>query len=78
MEIAAGQFKSQCLKLMDEVQRSREEIVITKHGRPVAKLVPIEEKPPKSILGYMGDSIELVGDILCPIDEVWTADEANN
>lgn len=77
MEIAAGQFKSQCLKLMDEVQRSREEIVITKHGRPVAKLVPVEENPPKSILGYMGDSVEFVGDILSPIDEVWTADEAN-
>ena len=38
MEIAAGQFKAQCLQLMDQVKLTHEEIIITKHGRPVAKL----------------------------------------
>lgn len=51
MKIAAGQFKAQCLKLMDKVQQTREEIIITKHGQPVARLVPVEIEPSDSIIG---------------------------
>ena len=45
MQIAAGEFKAKCLQLMDKVNIHAEEIVITKHGKPVAKLVPIDQKP---------------------------------
>ena len=38
--VAAGRFKDRCLRMLDEVARTRSEIVITKRGRPVAKLVP--------------------------------------
>ena len=38
--ISAGEFKAKCLKLMDEINKSGEQIVITKHGRPVSRLVP--------------------------------------
>ncbi len=41
-EIPAGQFKSQCLAIMDQVQQRGEPVLITKHGKPVAKLVPAE------------------------------------
>ena len=44
MEIAAGEFKARCLKLMDEVQATGEEVVITKRGKPVAKLVPVKKE----------------------------------
>lgn len=75
MEIAAGQFKTQCLKLMDRVQQTKEEIVITKYGKPVARLVPIESASDKtSILGWMKDSVRIAGDIVEPLDESWEAD----
>lgn len=48
-EIAAGEFKAKCLALLDDVAELGREIVITKRGKPVAKLVPIE--PPKSLKG---------------------------
>ncbi len=73
MEIAAGQFKAQCLQLMDQVQQSREEIVITKHGKPVAKLVPVDETGPRSILGYLQGTVEIVGDIVSPLESEWEA-----
>ena len=73
MRIAAGQFKAQCLQLMDQVQQSREEIVITKHGKPVAKLVPVDESKPRSALGYLQGTVEIVGDIVSPLEEEWEA-----
>jgi prevent-host-death family protein len=74
-QVAAGQFKAQCLKLMDQVQQTREEVVITKHGKPVAKLVPINETTAsQSIVGFMKGSVQVVGDIVSPVDEVWEAD----
>jgi prevent-host-death family protein len=71
MQIAAGQFKAQCLKLMDQVQQTREEIVITKHGQPVARLVPIEPEIGTSILGFMKGSVQICGDIISPLEEDW-------
>ncbi len=76
MEIAAGQFKAQCLKLMDQVQQTKEEIVITKHGTPVARLVPIGTEAKDSIIGWMQGSVKITGDIIAPLDEVWEADRS--
>jgi prevent-host-death family protein len=72
--IAAGEFKAKCLHLLDEVQQSRKEIVITKRGRAVARLVPVDEKVP-SVFGRMKGSGIILGDIISPIDEKWEADE---
>jgi prevent-host-death family protein len=71
MEIAAGQFKAQCLQLMDQVKQTHEEIVITKHGRPVAKLVPVEDEYSSSFIGYMKGSVVVCGDIIASVDEEW-------
>ena len=43
--IKASEFKAKCLKLMDEVAENGEEIVITKNGKPVAKLTAFRERP---------------------------------
>ena len=72
--IAAGEFKAKCLGLLDEVQRQRKEVVITKRGRPVAKLVPIVESA-TSFIGSMKGTMQIVGDIVSPIDVRWEADE---
>jgi prevent-host-death family protein len=72
--IAAGEFKAKCLHLLDEVQQSRKEIVITKRGRAVARLLPIEEKLPQ-VFGRMKGTIKILGDIVGPTGEKWDADE---
>ena len=68
--IKASEFKARCLKLMDEVAESGEEIVITKHGRPVSKLAPYREKP-KLPFGRHRDKIRILGDIVSPMPAEW-------
>lgn len=72
-EVPAGEFKARCLKLMEEVREHRREIVITKRGRPVAKLVPVDEAP--ALFGAMKGSVTILGDIVGPTGEKWEADE---
>lgn len=73
MEIAASEFKAKCLSLMDQIAQTHEPLTITKHGVPVARLVPVEtERPP--LFGYLRDSVKVNGDIAGPIDEAWDAD----
>ncbi len=73
--IPAGKFKAECLALMDHVRDSGEEIVITKRGKPVAKLVPADpEARPKSLFGFMKGTVKVHGDIIGPTGEVWDAD----
>jgi prevent-host-death family protein len=69
MEIKAGQFKAKCLELMDLVANRGEEIVITKRGKPVAKLVAVENASTLSPFGFMRGTVEIIGDILAPSDE---------
>jgi prevent-host-death family protein len=64
----AGQFKARCLKVMDDVQATREPVVITKKGRPVAKLVPAEG-PLDDFLGKLSGVMKIVGDITAPLEE---------
>jgi len=61
----AGKFKAQCLAVMDEVQRKRHAVVITKRGKPVAKLVPVEALQ-DDIFGFMKGKIKIKGDIVKP------------
>ncbi len=72
VEIPAGEFKAKCLKLMDKVARSREPIVITKRGKPVAKLVPMEAAGPRApLFGYLAGSAEIRGDIVSAPEAEW-------
>ncbi len=70
MKISAGQFKAQCLKLMDEVNTRHEEVVITKRGKPVARLVPYEETS-VPIHGFMKNTVTIIGDVVSPTGEKW-------
>jgi len=66
--IPAGTFKARCLAIMDEVASKRESVIITKRGKPVAKLVPVE-KERDDIFGFFNGkgTIEIKGDIVSPI-----------
>lgn len=60
--VPAGEFKTRCLRIMDEVQATGEPYVITKRGRPVARLVPVAPDD-TDLFGYMSGTFEIVGDI---------------
>ena len=74
--LPAGQFKARCLQLMDEVNEQGMEITITKHGRPVARLVPVLSKPisPTELYGAMVGMATISGDVESPLEEPWEAD----
>jgi prevent-host-death family protein len=65
-QIPAGEFKARCLAIMDQVLRSGEPVLVTKHGKPVVKLVPAENRA-DDIFGYMAGKVKIVGDIVGPI-----------
>src|ERR1700730_14351163 len=72
MNMPPADFKAQCPKLTKQVEKTRQPIVITKHGRPVAQLAPV---PPAAsgLFGYIKATLQIPGDIIAPIDEKWSA-----
>jgi len=74
MNMPAGEFKAKCLRIMDEVHKNREEVIITKHGKPVAKLVPVDESDAAPVFGWQKGAARVLGDIVNPIDEEWDAE----
>ena len=63
--IAAGSFKVHCLAVMDEVHAKRETVVITKRGKPVEKLAPVEEQT-DDLFGFLRGKVTIVGDVVSP------------
>jgi prevent-host-death family protein len=63
--MAAGTFKTNCLAVMDEVQARKEPVLITKRGKPVAKLVPVDEAK-DTIYGFFHGKGAILGDIVAP------------
>ncbi|MGO9863088.1 MAG: type II toxin-antitoxin system Phd/YefM family antitoxin [Terriglobales bacterium] len=66
-KIAAGEFKARCLTLMEDVRSTREPLIITKRGKPVAKLVPADDDK-DDFIGRLEGVFRVVGDIESPID----------
>ena len=64
-KMAAGAFKTNCLAVMDEVQAKHETVVITKHGKPVAKLVPVSTGTDE-IYNFLGGKGAVIGDVVSP------------
>ncbi len=66
-EIAISEFKAKCLGILEEVRKTRKPIRVTRFGKPVAEIVaPTVEQRPKSWLGCMAGSVEILGDIVGP------------
>lgn len=77
MNINAAQFKAKCLKLIDEVADTRQPLVITKRGKPVVRVVPIEEETVPGLFGYMKGTGEVVGDIVDVPSDPWSAESGD-
>jgi prevent-host-death family protein len=70
--IKASEFKAKCLAVMDEVARTGESVVITKHGKPVAEVVPHHPRK-RNARGIWKGQLVITGDIVSPIDVEWNA-----
>ncbi len=69
--VAAGRFKAECLALLDQVEHTREPIVVTKRGRPVAELVPVRTPRRPSLRG----SVTVHADIVAPMLGHWDIEQ---
>jgi prevent-host-death family protein len=70
-QVGAAEFKTRCLELMDRVRETGVEYVVTKHGEPVAKLVPCSPAKKRPILGSMRGTVLYYERPLDPLDEDW-------
>ena len=73
--IGAGAFKAKCLSIIDDVHANGGELIITKRGKPMAKLVPVPQEKKESIFGALRGLATIHGDIVSPIVESWEWDE---
>ncbi len=72
--IGASEFKARCLKLLDDVAESGEGLTITKHGQPVARLVPVEAGRRARLFGGWEKVVRIVDDIVnTDTSEEWDA-----
>ena len=72
--IPAGRFKATCLRLIDEVAKKRTSLIVTKRGKPLVKLVPVDDEAPP-LFGFLKDTVTIKGDIIAPIEDEWEANE---
>jgi prevent-host-death family protein len=64
-QMRASVFKARCLTVMDDVQATGEPVIITKRGKPVVKVVPVESE--SELFGFMAGKFRIVGDIESPV-----------
>jgi len=77
MEINAAEFRKNCFKILDQVQITHKEVIITKRGKPVARLLQITQDNDKDpLLGSMEGLVETLGDLTDPVIEhnAWELD----
>ncbi len=71
--VSASEFKAKCLALLDEVAQTGIPLTITKRGKAIAKVVPLNTTPTPNLLGSVRYKRE--ADVLAPVDEVWEAEQ---
>jgi prevent-host-death family protein len=77
MEINAAEFRANCFKILDQVKVTHKEVVITKRGKPIAKLVHFAQQNEKDpLLGSMEGLVETIGDLTKPVidPDAWELD----
>ena len=64
-QMRASVFKARCLTVMDDVQATGEPVIVTKRGKPVVKVVPVESE--NDLFGFMAGKFKIIGDIESPL-----------
>lgn len=73
-EVAASEVKQSWHEYVERVSRGRQEVVVTRYGKPVMKLSPVEEASGPRFFGYLSRTVTVKGDIVGPTGERWEAD----
>lgn len=69
-----SEFKAHALKVLDQVAKTRDEIIVTKRGKPVARILPFTEETPAHLPGALADTLVFEEDIISPLGEdIWDA-----
>jgi prevent-host-death family protein len=68
-EIAISEFKAKCLALLDQVEKTKKPIRVTRFGKPIAEVVPPSHETGHSWIGSMKDSMKINGDIVSPAND---------
>ena len=71
--ITVSEFKTRCLRLMDEVTAMGEDIIVTKRGKPIGRFVPMKA-PRRPPWGKYSSQLKFTGDVMSPVDVDWKAD----
>lgn len=75
MEISAAQFRTNCFKILDDVKQTQKEVIITKRGKPIAKIVSYKhEGNSDPLIGAMIHAGETLDDLTVPFDDKWELD----
>jgi prevent-host-death family protein len=74
-QVGAAQFKAKCLQIMDRVSRGKQPVVVTKRGKPIVRIVPVDNAEPSSVFGCLAGDFQIVGDIEAPVlpSSTWTS-----
>jgi len=68
-EIAISEFKAKCLAILDEVQKTKQPIRVTRRGRPIAEVAPPAPTNSRDWIGSMKGKSKILGDIISPASE---------
>lgn len=69
-EVSISEFKAKCLALLEQVRKTKKPLRITRHGKPVAEIVPPSPTQDRSAwIGSMKGSVEILGDIISPASD---------
>jgi prevent-host-death family protein len=68
-QVAISEFKAKCLALLEQVQKTKKPIRVTRFGKPIAEVVPPTPTVPANWMGSMKDTIEILGDIVSPAND---------
>lgn len=75
LEVSASDLKNSWHEFLERVSQGRQEVVVTRYGRPIAKLSPYEGPGDRGgIFGCLAGSVTVHGDITAPVGEAWDAD----
>ncbi len=69
-EVSISEFKAKCVALLDQVQKTKQPLRVTRFGKPVAEVIPCSMEASTDWIGSMRDEIEIVGDIVSPANEL--------
>lgn len=78
-EIAISEFKAKCLSLLEEVNKTKTPLRVTRRGKPIADVIPASsEAEERSWIGSMAGSLEIVGDIVSPVIDIEAIEALKN